>query len=99
MQVLGDPHSRRGVFMASDRNKFIFRLHLIGLTAAAIMTAAATAIIVLACPLPDFLDQTQPVFWGPPALLALGVVIQQLLVRLLLGRVLKPTGQGAMVAC
>jgi methyl-accepting chemotaxis protein len=85
--------------MASDRNKFIFRLHLIGLTAAVIMTAAATAIIVYACPMPDSLDPTHPIFWGPPTLLVLGVAIQQLLVGLLLGRVLKPTGKvGVLVS-
>jgi methyl-accepting chemotaxis protein len=84
--------------MASDRQKFVFRLHLVGLTAAAIMTAAATAILVLACPMPDSLDIAHPIVWGPPALLALGIVIQQLLMKLLLGQVLKPTGKVAAVA-
>ena len=84
--------------MASDRNKFVFRLHLIGLAAAATMTAAATAVLVLACRLPDSLDPTHPIFWGPPALLAVGVMLEQLLVRLLLVQVLKPTGKVATVA-
>jgi methyl-accepting chemotaxis protein len=91
-------HPRSGAFMASERDKFIFRLHLIGMIASATMAAAAAAIIVLACPLPTSLELTHPSIWGPPAVLALGAAIAQLLVRLLLGRVLKPTGKVAAVA-
>jgi methyl-accepting chemotaxis protein len=62
------------------------------------MTAAAAGIIVLACPMPQSLDPTHPVLWGPPLLLGLGVFVEQVLMRLLLGQVLKPTGKVAAVA-
>jgi methyl-accepting chemotaxis protein len=39
-----------------------------------------------------------PVVWGPLAVFGLGVVIEQLLVRMLLNNVLKPTGKAAAVA-
>ena len=84
--------------MASDRNRFIFRLHLVTLTATLVMAGAAIGILALACPLPDSLDPSEPILWGPPALLALAVIIEQFLVRLLLSRVLKPTGKVAAVA-
>ena len=84
--------------MASDRNSFIFRLHLIGLTAVVIMTGAALGIIALISPVPDSLDLSNPFFWGPPLLLGLGIVLEQMLVQLLLHRVLKHTGKVAAVA-
>ena len=85
--------------MATTRNTFVTRLHLIGLFAAAIMTAAVAGILVAVSSgrgVP--LGPTHPAIWGSTAVLALGVLIEQLLVRLLLQRVLKPTGKAAMVA-
>ena len=85
--------------MATNRNTFVTRLHLIGLLAAATMTAAVAVILVAVCSgrgVP--IGPTHPAIWGSAAVLALGVLIEQLLVRLLLQRVLKPTGKAAVVA-
>jgi methyl-accepting chemotaxis protein len=85
--------------MASNRNTFVTRLHLIGLLAAATMSATVAWILVTVCSgrgIP--LGPTHPAIWGTALVLALGVLIQQLLVRLLLQRVLKPTGKVAAVA-
>ncbi|MGH7510256.1 MAG: methyl-accepting chemotaxis protein [Gemmatimonadales bacterium] len=85
--------------MAAARNQFIFRLHLIGFLSAAVLATAAAGILVLVCPppaQPTILGD--PVVWGTALILALGVAMAQLLVRLLLQRVLKPTGKAAAVA-
>ena len=85
--------------MASNRNSFITRLHLIGLLAVATITAAVAVILVAVSSgrgIP--IGPAHPAIWGSLAVLALGVLIQQLLIRLLLQRVLKPTGKAAMVA-
>jgi methyl-accepting chemotaxis protein len=85
--------------MASDRNKFIQRLHLIGLLAAGSMAAAAAVILVLVCPRPTgSFGPDHPAVWGTAAILAFGVIIEELLVRLLLVKVLKPAGKVAVVA-
>ncbi len=84
--------------MAANRNQFIFRLHLIGLTAAAAMAASGGALLWLCAPDELSLSPTHPTVWGTAALLVLGAGIEQLLVRLLLSQVLKPTGKVAMVA-
>ena len=84
--------------MASNRNQFITQLHLIGFSAAAAMAVAAAAVLLVASPIEGALDPTHPVVWGTAALLVLGWVIEQVLVRLLLTRVLKPTGKVAIVA-
>jgi len=84
--------------MASP-NRFVLNLHLIGLTAAAVVAAAVAVILFLACPPSDQGSVAEnPVIWGPLGVFALGVVIEQLLVRTLLSRVLKPTGKAAAVA-
>ena len=54
--------------------------------------------MLLACPTTGAVSLTHPAVWGTVLLLALGVVIEQVLVRLLLTKVLKPTGKVAMVA-
>jgi methyl-accepting chemotaxis protein len=85
--------------MATNRNTFITRLHLIGLLATAAMTAAVAGILVAVSSgrgIP--IGPTHPVVWGSAGVLILGVLIEQLLVRLLLERVLKPTGKAAVVA-
>jgi methyl-accepting chemotaxis protein len=85
--------------MASSRNQFIVNLHLIGLLAAVVMTGAVAALLVAVCPRPEgSFILAHPAVWGSAAIMALGVAIEQLLVRLLLKRVLKPTGKVAMVA-
>lgn len=85
--------------MASSRNQFILQLHLIGLLAAGTMAAAAGAVLVVAAGVPAGpLVLTHPAIWGTGVVLAAGVVLEQLLVRLLLSQVLKPTGKVAMVA-
>jgi methyl-accepting chemotaxis protein len=62
------------------------------------MAVAAAAVLLVASPIEGALDPTHPVVWGTAALLVLGWVIEQVLVRLLLTRVLKPTGKVAIVA-
>jgi methyl-accepting chemotaxis protein len=84
--------------MAANRNQFIFRLHLIGLTVAAAMAVSGGALLWLCAPDELGLSPTHPTVWGTAALLVLGAGIEQLLVRLLLSQVLKPTGKVAMVA-
>jgi methyl-accepting chemotaxis protein len=85
--------------MATNRNSFITRLHLVGLLAAATMTAAVAGILVaVSSGRGNPIGPTHPAVWGSALVLALGVLIEQLLVRLLLQRVLKPTGKAAMVA-
>src|SRR5918994_760814 len=82
----------------ANRNQFITRLHLIGIAAAAAVAVAAGAIMLVACPTTGAIPVTHPAVWGTVLLLALGVVIEQVLVRLLLSRVLKATGKVAVVA-
>jgi methyl-accepting chemotaxis protein len=85
--------------MASNRNQFIFRLHLIGLAAAGAMALAGGSILlVTGQPESGGVTPYHPAVWGTALLLFLGVAIEQLLVRLLLTRVLKPTGKVAVVA-
>src|SRR3954471_17701716 len=84
--------------MAASRNQFIFNLHLIGMTAVVALTGAAEAILFIACPEQRELALSNPVLWGPAALLILGVAIERLLIWLLLNKVLKPTGKVAVVA-
>jgi methyl-accepting chemotaxis protein len=83
----------------ASANRFVLNLHLIGLAAAAVVAAAVGVILFVACPqLPDQSQMENPVVWGPLAVFGLGVVIEQLLVRMLLNNVLKPTGKAAAVA-
>src|SRR5215218_9308758 len=84
--------------MASNRNQFIYQLHLIGMAAVVALTGAAGAILFIACPEQRELALTNPVVWGPAALLVLGVAVERLLIWLLLNKVLKPTGKVALVA-
>ena len=82
--------------MASSRNQFIFRLHLIGLAAAAAMALAAGSILLATGQ--QEVSAYHPAVWGSALLLVMGVAIERLLVHLLLSRVLKPTGKVAVVA-
>ena len=84
--------------MASP-NRFVLNLHLIGLAAAAVVAAAVGVILFLVCPPPSEGSLAEyPVIWGPLGIFALGIAIEQLLVRRLLSQVLKPTGKAAAVA-
>ncbi|MGZ8399649.1 MAG: methyl-accepting chemotaxis protein [Gemmatimonadales bacterium] len=83
----------------ASANRFVLNLHLIGVATAAVLAFAVGVILYLVCPQPA--DQSlveNPVLWGPLVVLALGVVMEQLLVRTLLNNVLKPTGKAAAVA-
>ena len=83
--------------MAANRNAFITRLHLVGILAALVMTAAVVGIlIVVGRDLP--IGPTHPAVWGGALVFALGIFLEQVLIRQLLQRVLKPTGKAAGVA-
>jgi methyl-accepting chemotaxis protein len=83
----------------ASANRFVLNLHLIGLAAAAGMAAAVAVILFLVCPQPEGQSLARnPVIWGTLAVLAVGVLIEQVLVRMLLNNVLKPTGKAAAVA-
>jgi methyl-accepting chemotaxis protein len=85
--------------MASDRNKFISRLHQIGTLASALMAAAVAGVLAIACPEgAAMLGPVPPLVWGSVLVFGLGVAIERTLVQLLLKRVLKPTGKAAAVA-
>jgi methyl-accepting chemotaxis protein len=85
--------------MAANRDAFIRRLHLIGLLAVVMLTAAVAGILVLAVPAGSHtLGPIHPALWGSALVLALGLLIERVLIRLLLQRVLKPTGKVAAVA-
>jgi methyl-accepting chemotaxis protein len=83
----------------ASRSRFILNLHLIGILAAATITAAVAGILLAVCPAPEESSILNgPVVWGSLAVLGLGIAIEQVLVRLLLSQVLKPTGKAAAVA-
>jgi methyl-accepting chemotaxis protein len=83
----------------ASANRFVLNLHLIGVATAAILAAAVGVILFLVCPQPAGQALWEnPVAWGPLAVFTLGVVMEQLLVRMLLNNVLKPTGKAAAVA-
>ena len=83
----------------ASRSRFVLNLHLIGLAAAGVVAAAVAVILLLVCPPPaEPSVMGDPVIWGSLAVFALGVAMEQLLVRMLLSRVLKPTGKAAAVA-
>ena len=83
----------------ASRNKFILNLHLIGIGASAVVAVAVAGILLAVCPAPeDSSVLNGPVVWGSLAILALGIAIEQILVRLLLSQVLKATGKAAVVA-
>ncbi len=83
----------------ASRNQFILNLHLIGMAAAAILAAVVAGILWAVCPPPEEpAILGHPAIWGSATVFLLGVAIEQTLVKLLLSRVLKPTGKAAMVA-
>ena len=82
----------------ASRNEFIFRLHLIGFSSAAVLATVGAGVLLAACPMGEGLSLYHPIVWGTAAILICGMVIEQALVRLLLNRVLKPTGKVAVVA-
>jgi len=84
--------------MASSRNDFIFRLHLIGFASAAVLAIVGAGVLLAACPIGEGLSLYHPIVWGTAAILICGIAIEQALVRLLLTKVLKPTGKVAVVA-
>src|SRR5688572_22694683 len=81
----------------ASRNTFIRNLHLVGVGAAAVVASAVAAILLNVAP-PAESVLTDPVVWGTALIFVLGIATELALVRLLLSRVLKPTGKAAMVA-
>src|SRR5436305_11781820 len=84
--------------MAVTRSQFIFRLHVIGIASAAALALAGGGLLLSCAPSDSSICLTHPAVWGFLVLLGLGIAIAELLVRLLLNRVLKPTGKVAAVA-
>ena len=83
----------------ASRNSFILNLHLIGVSAGAILASAVAGILLAVCPAPtEATILNHPAIWGSATVFLLGIAIEQTLVRLLLTRVLKPTGKAAAVA-
>ncbi len=83
----------------ASANRFVLNLHLIGVATAAVVAAAVAVILFLTCTQPAGQALVEnPVIWGPLTVLGLGVVMEQLLVRMLLNNILKPTGKAAAVA-
>ena len=82
----------------ASRNQFIVNLHLIGFAAAAVLATVGAGVLLAACPIGEGLSLYHPIVWGPAAILICGIAIEQALVRLLLTKVLKPTGKVAVVA-
>lgn len=80
--------------MASARQTFILRLHLIGLAAVALLGGLVAVLLGGAATRGD----AGPVVRGTLAFLLAGVVVQQILVRLLIENILKPTGRAANIA-
>ena len=80
----------------ASRNSFILNLHLIGIAAAA-MLAVGVAGVLLAV-YPESEGEINPAVWGGTTVFLLGIATEQVLVRMLLSRVLKPTGKAATVA-
>ena len=79
----------------ASANRFVLNLHLIGLAAAAAMAGAVGVILFQVCPRPAEQPLWEyPVVWGPLAVLALGAVLSQLLVRMLLNNSTEAHRQG-----
>ncbi|HEU5305275.1 MAG TPA: methyl-accepting chemotaxis protein [Gemmatimonadales bacterium] len=85
--------------MSSSRNQFVRRLHLIGLLAAVALAVTAGGILALTCQAPATQPiLLSPVVWGTATMLGLGVALEQILVRLLVKHLVRPTGKAAVVA-
>ncbi len=83
----------------ASRNRFILNLHLIGAACAATLAAVTAGILIAVCPAPSSSSLlASPVIWGSLTVLAVGLVLDQMVVKLLLNNVLKPTGKAAVVA-
>ena len=82
----------------ASRNRFIVNLHLIGAACAATLAAVTAGILITVCPPTDSSPLTNPIVWGSLTVFAVGLVLDQIVVNLLLKRVLKPTGKVAVVA-
>ncbi|HEX5386621.1 MAG TPA: methyl-accepting chemotaxis protein [Gemmatimonadales bacterium] len=83
--------------MASSPRGFVRQLHLIGLGASALLAATAGVALWLACREPGGAAPAA-VAGGAGAVFLVGVLLEQVLVRLLLSRVLRQTGIAARVA-
>src|SRR5215210_9523616 len=77
------------VLMAS-RNRFIVNLHLIGAACSATLAAVTAGILIAVCPPSTSSLLANPIIWGSLTVFAVGLVLDQIVVKLLLSRVLKP---------
>ena len=81
--------------MASARQKFLIRLHLIGLGAVLLLAAIVAALLWRSN---AEMGDMGPVVWGTLVFLGVGGVMELVLVRFLIDNILKPTGRAASIA-
>jgi methyl-accepting chemotaxis protein len=79
--------------MARGTDPFVFRLHLVGMSAVLVLTAIVAALLWIACA-----PVAAPVVWGALAFLLFALACERVLVRMLLEKVLKHTGKAARIA-
>jgi methyl-accepting chemotaxis protein len=82
----------------ASRNRFVLNPHLAGVAAAAIIAAAVAVILLLVRPPAEPSLIGNPVIGGTVAVFALGILMEQLLVRMLRSQLLKTTGKATAVA-
>ena len=80
--------------MVSARQQFLRRLHLVGLAAVLLLGVVVAVLLWRAAPPRD----TRPVVEGTLVFLLVALVAQVILVRVLVDRVLRPTGRAASIA-
>jgi methyl-accepting chemotaxis protein len=80
--------------MASSRQKFVVRLHLVGI-AAAVLLSAIVAVLLWQIALPE---EPGTVVQGTLVFLACALVTEVVLIRVLVNHILKPAGRAATIA-
>jgi methyl-accepting chemotaxis protein len=81
--------------MASARRKFLIRLHLIGLAAMLLLGGVVAVLLERAT---AGTDNTGLVLWGTIVFLGAALVVELALVRLLMDKIVKPSGRAAGIA-
>jgi methyl-accepting chemotaxis protein len=84
--------------MARARQQFVFRLYLVGLVTALLLSVAVAILLWFSVGRSPVPEATEIVLRGSVVFLVLALLVAVLLVRLLLSRVLKHTGVAANVA-
>jgi methyl-accepting chemotaxis protein len=84
--------------MISARQKFVLGLHLTGLLALLVLTTLTAVLLWRAYAATGAPGAVTAVVRGTIGFVLVGIALEQILVRLLLERVLKPTGKAARVA-